>query len=367
MPTVLVIWGMIVIFQGLVTSFAGLATVRACLGLLEGPMYPGIVLYLSGFYTRKELSFRITLLFSIASVALAFSGLLAAAIENMKGIGGRSGWTWIFVLEGLFSVLVGITSSFVVPSNPHGSKFLTEKQKDIIMKRLEKDRPSIQPIDTFSFKELLQTVASPQVIMTSIMCFMNGTIIFGLGYFLPSIVKQMGFSPNKTQLLSAGPFAGGFFASLISAFYSDRYGSRGIPIALASTFVVAGLALYLSAEETFTSYGALYLMVSGASANAPLLVAWMANNSEPYYRRSTSIALGFIADNCGGILSTWSFPTTEGPKFRKTTTLNLIFSILLVVGSLTNMLYLSWRNRVKKHPWERERLLKKYTEGEKKW
>ena len=58
MPTILALWGMICALQGTVTSYAGLVTIRAFLGLVEGPMFPGIVLYLSGFYTRKELSLR---------------------------------------------------------------------------------------------------------------------------------------------------------------------------------------------------------------------------------------------------------------------------------------------------------------------
>jgi predicted MFS family arabinose efflux permease len=133
--------------------------------------------------------------------------------------------------------------------------------------------------------------------------------------------------------------------TIISAFWSDRYESRGITTALISLLGVAGFALYLGAEHKFTSYGALYLMVPGAYASAPVLAAWMANNSEPHYRRATSVAIGFIATNSvcffflllqyhclyicfyiyqGGILSTWSFPTNEGPKYRKTTIMNLI-------------------------------------------
>ncbi|KAF8817606.1 MFS general substrate transporter [Phlegmacium glaucopus] len=363
MPSLLTIWGIMVTLQGLVTSYGGLVTVRTFLGLVEGPMFPGIVLYLSGFYTRKELSLRIALFFSAASLSGAFSGLLAAAIVKMNGIGGRPGWAWIFILEGLFSVLMGLIGFLLVPSTPRDSKFLTEDQKDIIMRRLEMDRPSIRPGDKFSFKEVLRSLSSPHVIMVFIMFFMVGTTLYGLALFLPSIVSQLGFSPNKTQLLSVGPFAVGFFVTLISAFCSDRYASRGITTALISLLAVAGFALYLSAGHKFVSYGALYLMVPGVYATAPVLSAWMANNSEPYYRRATSVALGFIATNSGGILSTWRFPTKEGPKFRKTTTMNLIFSILVVLGALINMAYLSWRNKVKKRPGVREKLLEKYVEA----
>jgi hypothetical protein len=79
------------------------------------------------------------------------------------------------------------------------------------MSRLERDRPSIKPIDKFTFKEVLRSASSPHVIMVFIMSFMVGTMVYGLSSFLPSIVRQFGFSPNKTQLLSVGPFAAGFF------------------------------------------------------------------------------------------------------------------------------------------------------------
>ena len=129
---------------------------------------------------------------------------------------------------------MGVISFFLVPSTPRDSKFLTNDQKQsvplvfftisldfqvfnlyyfssIIMNRLERDRPSIKPVDKFTFKEVLRSAGSPQVIIVFIMFFMSGTMLYGLALFLPSIVNQLGFSPNKTQLLSVGPFAVGFF------------------------------------------------------------------------------------------------------------------------------------------------------------
>ncbi|KAF9480332.1 MFS general substrate transporter [Pholiota conissans] len=365
MPTLLTIWGVMVTLQGLVTSYGGLVTVRALLGLVEGPMFPGIVLYLSGFYTRRELSLRIALFFSSASLSGAFSGLLAAAIEKMHGVGGRPGWAWIFILEGLFTVIMGLLGFWLVPSTPRQSKFLTSEQKELIMARLERDRPSIQPSDKFSFYEVFQSLRSPHVIAVFVMFFMVGTNLYGLALFLPSIVNQLGFPAGKSQLLSVGPFGAGFFVTLFSAYWSDRYQSRGIATAMIAVLAVAGYALYLGAKEKFVAYGALYLMVPGIYATAPVMAAWMANNSEPYYRRATSVAFGFIATNSGGILSTWRFPTKEGPRFRKTTIMNLVFSIIILVGSVLNMLYLKRKNKAKAQPGYRERMLAKYTTDEK--
>ncbi|TFK43324.1 MFS general substrate transporter [Crucibulum laeve] len=363
MPTLLTLWGIIVTLQGLVTSYGGLIAVRTLLGMVEGPMFPGIVLYLSSFYTREELSLRIAFFFSSASLSGAFSGLLAAAIQNMDGVGGKPGWSWIFILEGLFSILMGITGFFLVPSTPRDSKFLTDNQKDIIMRRLEKDRPSIVPSDRFSIREVLWSLRSPHVLLLFVLFFMVGTTLYGLALFLPSIVNQLGFSPVKSQLLSVGPFAVGFFVTLLSAYVSDRYKSRAIPSAVIASLSVIGFAIYLSTKDKFTAYGSLFLTVPGVYASAPTLSAWMANNSEPYYRRATSIALGFVATNAGGILSTWRFPTKEGPRFRNTTIMDLTFSALVVVGSIVNALLLSHMNRSKKL--RRDTLLAPYTVDEK--
>ncbi|KIM38324.1 hypothetical protein M413DRAFT_30170 [Hebeloma cylindrosporum] len=364
MPTLLTVWGIIVTLQGLVTNFAGLLTVRVLLGLFEGPMAPCIVCYLSGFYTRKELSLRIALFFSAASLAGAFSGFLAAAIQKMDGVGGKAGWAWIFIIEGLFTVCMGLAGFFVIPSTPSHSKFLTSEQKKVLMARLERDRPSIKPSDKFSGGEILRSVRSPHVVIVFILFFLAGTGTFGLALFLPSIVSELGFSRTKTQLLSVGPFAAGFLVMVISAYLSDRYQSRGVATALVATLAVAGYSIYLGAQDKFVAYGALYLMVPGLSATTPILSTWLSNNSEPYYRRATSIALGFIAANSGGILSTWRFPTKEGPRYTETTIMFLTFSICVVLGSLLNVAYLSSKNKSKARVGRREELLEKYSEDE---
>ena len=83
------------------------------------------------------------------------------------------------------------------------------------MNRLERDRPSIKPVDKFTFKEIMRSVNSPHVIMVFIMFFMIGTTLYGLAFFLPSIVDQLGFGANKTQLLSVGPYVAGFIGGYI--------------------------------------------------------------------------------------------------------------------------------------------------------
>ena len=119
--------------------------------------------------------------------------------------------------------------------------------------------------------------------------------------------------PFKTRYLQAYSLLGPL-GTLITAFLSDHYESRGVTVATVSMISVAGFALYLGnvfliqgsflgvtcylgAEHQFTLYGALYLIVPGMHAIAPVLAAWLANNSETYYRRATTIALTSMIAN----------------------------------------------------------------------
>ncbi|KAJ3522504.1 hypothetical protein NMY22_g11860 [Coprinellus aureogranulatus] len=355
MPTILTAWGLVVTFQGFVSSYAGLAVVRFLLGLLEGPMFPGIVLYLSGgFYTRRELSLRIAYFFSAASthwahiqLSGAFSGLLAAAITNMDGLGGKGGWAWIFILEGLFTVVFGIASFWLVPRTPQQAFLLTQAEKDALKRKIERDRPLMGTKDKFTPKEVLRALLSPQVLILFVAFFIGGAVLYGFALFLPSIVRQLGFSPNRSQLLSVGPFAVGFVVSVFAAWWSDTYNTRGVPLIAISFLAIIGWAMFLGLSNKYALYGALYFMVPGIYGASPVACAWAANNSEPHYRRASSIAIGFIGTNAGGILSTWRFPTNEGPRFTKTVVMMLVFSCLMSVFTGLNMLYLSWQNKRK--------------------
>ena len=80
---------------------------------------------------------------------------------------------------------------------------------------------------------------------------------------------------------------------------------------------------------------------------APLLSSWQPNNLAPYYKRVTGIAFGFISTNSGGILSTWLFPTTDAPRYRKATWTAMGLTVSIVVFAVVNSVYLAWENKKK--------------------
>jgi len=104
--------------MGLVKDFRSLLVVRMALGLAEGGLFPGVTWYITLWYRRHECGLRMAIFFSAATLAGAFGGLLARGISQMKGVGGRPGWAWIFILEGLATIIVAAFAKFLINDNP---------------------------------------------------------------------------------------------------------------------------------------------------------------------------------------------------------------------------------------------------------
>jgi MFS family permease len=115
---IMVCWGLTMLSMGFVYNFSGLLACRIFLGIAEGGLFPGVSYFITMWYRRTECGLRLALFFSAATLAGAFGGLLARAISQMSGIGGRAGWSWIFILEGLMTLVVGSFSYWVINDYP---------------------------------------------------------------------------------------------------------------------------------------------------------------------------------------------------------------------------------------------------------
>lgn len=157
----MVAWGTVMTLMGLVNSYHGLLIARVFLGLAEAGLFPGVAYYLTSWYCREELAFRQGLFFSAASVAGAFSGLLAYAIAKMDGVAGRAGWQWIFILEGILTVVVAFAAFFLLYDFPDTAGFLTVEERAWVVHRLkyqggEKSGRLVAESDHFEWKYVVQ-------------------------------------------------------------------------------------------------------------------------------------------------------------------------------------------------------------------
>lgn len=117
-------WGVVLTLHGVVQNFGGLLAVRILLGVFEAGFFPGAVYLCTFWYMPKDLASRVSWFYCASSLSGAFSGLLAAGIAKMDGVGGYEGWRWIFIIEGIATVLLGGVTFFLLVDTPRLAKWL---------------------------------------------------------------------------------------------------------------------------------------------------------------------------------------------------------------------------------------------------
>lgn len=325
---------------------------------MEGGLFPGIVLYLSGFYRRHELQVRVALFFSAAALSGAFSGLLAAAIQQMDGIGSLRGWQWIFCLEGLFTFCFGIFSFFVLPNSPDQVLTFTPEQSARCIERLKLDI-DLSEADHVNSTTILSIFKSPHIWLQCLSLFGSGACLFGLAYFTPTIVQGLGYNPTLTQLMTVPPFTSAFIVTMVSAYLADRYRQRGLA-AIATSFVaLAGIIMFYQGRGVAIRYTSLFLLITGVYATAPSLISWVPNNTAAHTRRASAIAMAFIFTNAGGIVSTWIFPQKDAPYYTFAAKFILALTIIMIVIVAANLYLLKRLNQRKADQEWKEKVLER--------
>ena len=148
--------------QGVLQNLAGFFVIRVFLGITEGGLFPGVIYYLSLWYKRHERQYRVALFFSAASLAGAFGGVLAYGIAHMKGVASLDGWRWIFILEGILTVLVAVAAYGYITNYPEAARFLSAAEKSALEKRLDSDNDAT-PHEQFTWANVAGALMDPKV------------------------------------------------------------------------------------------------------------------------------------------------------------------------------------------------------------
>lgn len=130
--TLCVVWSLTTIFTGFIVNIAGLYVTRLVLGMCEAGLFPCLNLYLTMVYKREEMAKRVAYLFSCSALSGAFGGLLAYGILKMDGVADVAGWRWVYIIEGIFSVVVALVVWFGLPTDPGTAWFLNEEERSMM-------------------------------------------------------------------------------------------------------------------------------------------------------------------------------------------------------------------------------------------
>jgi MFS family permease len=277
--------------QAVATSFGFLVILRALLGVGEAAFGPGVPFFLSFFFRRHELAFRTGLFISASPLSASFAGALAYLITKIGENGPLSPWRLLFLLEGFPSVLVAIWAWDFVPDGPGVAKWLSPRQREVAVLRLRQERDNENEEEGnekyhsrpgksgVNIREVLQTLKDPKCYLTACMFFSCNVAFSSMPVFLPSIIRDMGFSSITAQGLSAPPYLFAFVVVVVTAYYSDRLKTRSTFIILHSFLATMGystiaLSGYLRSNNTLVRYIALYPAVAGFFSAITIIITW---------------------------------------------------------------------------------------------
>ncbi|WFD33558.1 hypothetical protein MCUN1_000371 [Malassezia cuniculi] len=381
-PTLVVLWGIVSTLQGIVQDKHGLYINRIFLGLAEAGILPGIAVYLTYFYTPREIQLRQALFFTGASLSGAFSGLLAAAITHMHGIGNLAGWRWIFILEGIFTVVVGVICIFILPNSADRAWFLTHTERRIAVERLESHSDRFVPraelanlgaptgegvrpnMDKRWLHDSLSTFVDPLSYLMCAMGFCSAIAVYSIAYFSPTIVKEINsYAPTHAMLMSCPPFAASFVYCTCIAFLSDYFRLRFVTAFPGMVIQLVGCAVVAGSNVGITRYGGVFLVTAGAFSVPPALFAWIANNNGTQYKRATTMALLIVFTNCAGLTSSWLFYDHEGPRYTRGMGVILAHSALGILLVFAVEAYILWERRQRAAGKRDHRVIELYNAG----
>ncbi|KAH7085586.1 major facilitator superfamily domain-containing protein [Paraphoma chrysanthemicola] len=348
LPLLVVGFGLVSLCTAFVTSFEGLLAARAMLGVFEGGVMPGLAFFITCFYKRNELLFRVGIYVSAASMAGAFGGLLATGLSRIPpwGIASMRIDTWrnIFFFEGLFTMLVGFGAPFLMPRSPEECWFLNERERMIAHNRLVSKTGALEN-EKVEARHVKRSVLNITNYFCALGFFMINITVQGISLFMPTILNDLGWTATKAQLYSVPPYVCACLIAIGVAFVSDKTNRRGIYLAVFTLPAIAGFSIMRWATNPDVRYGGIFLITIGAFPGGPGFLSWAANNAAGPAIRSVSTAYVVTLGTAGGILATWTYTSKDAPKYPTGHTINLCGQICVLFLATGCIFYCKWENK----------------------
>ena len=236
---IMITWGIISALTAFVTGPWSFLTVRFLLGAAEAGFFPGMILYFTYWFPAQYRGRVISTLFVAQPVANALASIVSAAILEMDGILGIKGWQWIFIIEAIPAVILGLFIFRVMTDKPSRADWLAEDEKNWLQARIEGENREVESAGRLT---LMRALGDPRVVALSMIYLMSVTANYGIVFFMPQIIKGIGLSNMMTGLVSSVPYIIGTIGLIAWGWSSDRNKERRWHLIVASTLGAVGLA-----------------------------------------------------------------------------------------------------------------------------
>ncbi|WP_345889817.1 MFS transporter [Paraburkholderia sp. Cy-641] len=294
---IMLTWGLITVLMGFTTSVPVFYGLRFVLGIAEAGFYPGVIYYLTLWFPQSYRA-RVLGVFTLGSaLANMLGSLVGGLLLSLDGAAGLAGWQWVFIATGLPAVLVGVLVFRILPASYREARFLNEREKQVVAAALEREKPA-NAVHSQPWKALLD----PRVMLFAGTYMLMSTSLYGVTYWLPTIVKSFGVSNTTNGLLSMLPWA---LAVLLLLYLPKRLRhGKSILRTIAIVAALGSLGFLLSLLLPTTPLRFIALVLGGACI--PLLYPCFWSMPPRYFtgaRAAASVAAINSIGNLGGFFS----------------------------------------------------------------
>ncbi len=265
---VMITWGLISAAMALVQGSTSFYVLRFLLGAAEAGFFPGIILYLSYWFPARQRAAVTAIFMAAAPLSTVLGSPVSGALLEMHGMLGLSGWQWMFIVEGVPAVLLGVVVLFYMTDRPEKATWLSNDERNWLVRTMNAE--AAQKARTASHS-IWRGLADLRVIALSLVYFGTSAGLYTLGIWAPQIIKQFGLSSLQIGFLNALPGVVAVIAMVWWARHSDRTGERTWHVVGACLLGSLGLVLAGFAGTVLGVLLSLTLVNIGISSAKPPL------------------------------------------------------------------------------------------------
>ncbi|KAJ5209334.1 hypothetical protein N7449_003713 [Penicillium cf. viridicatum] len=364
LPFMMIGWSLVSWTQAWITSRATFYITRALIGAFEGGFIPGTILFATYFYKTRELSVRLAFFWSTLNVARIISSLLAAGILQMRGVQGKTGWFWLFLIEGLLTFMIGVVGLLYLPSSSTNTKsflirtpWYTERQEVIMVNRLLRDDPSkgltnIQEHATF--QDLLDAWSDKS---------MWGLYLIGLIAYIPQgpvqaylslTLRRLGFSTFDSNMLSIPSAALQIILMLALCKSSEIFKERTFHCLFGELWSLPLLATLIALPNGGYNWPRFTIttLISGYPYFHPIVSAWISENTFDVKKRALTAATYNVIVQIGSVISSQIYRSSDSPYYHTGNKVLIAICALALVVFILQRELLRYLNRQKDKKWK---------------
>ena len=283
------------------------------------------------FYTRKEAATRMAIFYTGNMLASAFSGLIAAGVfAGLNGVHHWSGWRWLFLIQGIVTIVVAALGFFMLPNSPLQTPWLTSQERQLAHDRIERDTTGRRAA-TSTWTGLREAVTDYR---TWVFCLMINLHLSANGFknFMPTVVETLGFDTTITLVLTCPPYLVATLVSVAVSWSSGRFNERTWHITISKLLAIIGFALAWGTLNTGGRYFAMILFVGATYGVNNIGMAWVASTlGQTNEKKAVAVALANCIGNVASVYTPYLWQDDDIPRFATAMAASIAFSAGVVL------------------------------------